>query len=531
MTAPHPGAKKYVALAAMVFAVSMMFIDQTIVSIAVPDIQNELSLSGPGIQWVINGYLLALSAFFAIGGRLADILGHRRMVLVGVTIFAASSALCGATPKGSLAEPWLIVFRVLQGFGAALLFPAALAIVVSAFPIGQRGKALAIFFGVSGGLTAVGPILGGWLTQYTWRAIFWVNIPVAIIAVVLTLLAKVHAVHRRERLDWRGAILITAGMALSVLGFQQAGAWGWDSVLTWSCIVVGFAILALFVWVELRTPVPLIKVRIFADRAFTIDNAVLFFAMMAFVPLFFFASVYAQLSLGLDAGGAGLYLLIFFAGFVVAAQIGGRMLDRIGAKRPVILGCALGAAGFALWGSKLTTLSEGSQWPYIVLAGAGIGFLLGPASTDAVNRAINASYGEVTGITQTLRNYGSSLGLAILGTTLLTLSTNKVTASLTGFGVPEDQARSVAGSLSDPGSSAAQSAGAGVPAGVRDQIVAAIQRDYAEATRTVFYGMAAALVVSFLFAIFHPGGKVEAAEPAAEEPAATRTSPDPSRSG
>ena len=167
MTAPKTGAKKYVALAAMVFAVSMMFIDQTIVSIAVPNIQEELHLSGSAIQWVINGYLLSLSAFFAFGGRLADILGHRRMVLIGVTIFAVSSALCGATPTGDAAEAWLIIFRVIQGFGAALLFPAALAIVVAAFPLRQRGRALAIFFGISGGLTAIGPILGGWLTQYT----------------------------------------------------------------------------------------------------------------------------------------------------------------------------------------------------------------------------------------------------------------------------------------------------------------------------------------------------------------------------
>ncbi len=136
MTAPQTGAKKYVALAAMVFAVSMMFIDQTIVSIAVPNIQEELHLSGSAIQWVINGYLLALSAFFALGGRLADVLGHRKMVLIGVVTFAAASALCGATPSNSLAETWLIVFRVIQGLGAALLFPAALAIVVAAFPVG-----------------------------------------------------------------------------------------------------------------------------------------------------------------------------------------------------------------------------------------------------------------------------------------------------------------------------------------------------------------------------------------------------------
>ena len=138
------------------------------------------------MQWIINGYLLSLSALFAFGGRLADIAGHRRMVVIGVVVFATASALCGATPTGSLDEAWLIVFRVIQGAGAAIMFPAALAIVLDAFPLRERGRAMAIFFAVAGGLTSIGPIAGGYLTEWTWRAIFWVNIPVAIIALFLT---------------------------------------------------------------------------------------------------------------------------------------------------------------------------------------------------------------------------------------------------------------------------------------------------------------------------------------------------------
>jgi MFS family permease len=138
-------------LAAMIFAVAMTFIDQTIVAIAIPTIQDDLSLSATGVQWVINGYLLSLSALFAFGGRLADIAGHRRMVVLGVVVFATASALCGATPTGSLDESWLIAFRVIQGGGAAIMFPAALAIVLNAFPVRQRGQAMAIFFAVAGG--------------------------------------------------------------------------------------------------------------------------------------------------------------------------------------------------------------------------------------------------------------------------------------------------------------------------------------------------------------------------------------------
>src|SRR5579884_2996295 len=167
-------ANKYLVLTAMVFAVAMTFIDQTIVAIAIPSLQRNLSLSATGSQWIINGYLLSLSALFAFGGRLGDVLGRRRMVLIGVVGFAIASACCGATPKGSFAEAWIIAFRVIQGAMAALMFPAAVAIVVASFPLRERGRATAIFFGVSGGLTAIGPLLGGYLTQWTWRAIFWI---------------------------------------------------------------------------------------------------------------------------------------------------------------------------------------------------------------------------------------------------------------------------------------------------------------------------------------------------------------------
>ena len=158
--------------------------------------------------------------------------------------------------------------------------------------------------------------------------------------------------------------------------------------------------------------------------------------MLAFIPVFFFASEYAQISLGKTASEAGLFLLYFFIGFVVAAQIGGRMLDRGGAKRPVVLGCVLAAVGFALWAGKVTELNFHTQQWYIILAGAGMGFMLGPASTDAVNRASRLSYGEATGITQTVRNYAASLGLAILGTVLVSQMRSHLTTSLIAQGLP-----------------------------------------------------------------------------------------------
>lgn len=515
MSTPAPGPSgtvarsKWLALTAMMFAVAMTFIDQTIVAIAAPDVQRELSLSSGGVTWMVNSYILALAAGFALGGRIADVLGSQRVVLAGIIGFAVSSALCGATPTTSIAEPWLILFRVTQGLSAALMIPAALAVVVAAFPIGERGKALAIFFGVSGGLTAVGPIAGGYLTQWTWRSIFWINLPIAAIAVALTIAAGIHSNARREPIDWPGAFLVALGMALSVLGFEQARSWGWDSPWTWACIIGGLIVLAVFVRYELRTEHPLIKLRIFKGRAFAVDNGVLFFCMVAFIPVFFFASVYSQVSLGYDASNAGLYLLCVFAGFAPAAQIGGKILDDRGPKPALMLGGLIGAIGFVLWAQKIHDLNLGDQWWAIALAGAGMGLLVGPASTDATNRAIDASYGEVTGITQTVRNYGSALGLAVLGTVLGHVFSRNLTDSLVGFGVPADQAALIAAGAADSTSGrAAAGTASDIPAAVQQQIQSAVAGDFATATGWVLYGMAAALGVCFLLALLHPGDKV-----------------------
>jgi EmrB/QacA subfamily drug resistance transporter len=504
---------KNLVLAAMIFAVSMIFIDQTIVSIAAPNIQRHLGLTATGVQWAINSYLLTLAAFFAFGGHLADTVGHRKIVTLGVIIFATASALCGATPSGSGAEAWLVGFRALQGLGGALMFPAALAIVVQTFPLRERGKALALFFGIAGGLTAVGPALGGFLTQWTWRAIFWVNIPVAIVALILISFAHPVTATRKERMDYRGLVLIAAGVALSIVGFQQSGTWGWTDPKTIAFIAVGLALLLVFWFVELRTESPLIDVRIFRIRPFLVENLVLGISNLVFIPVFFFMSEYAQLALGKSASSASLLLLYFFIGFVVAAQIGGRMLDRVGAKRPVVIGCVLATVGFWLWANRVTNLDSGKQIWVIMLTGAGIGFMLGPASTDAVNRASRLSYGEATGITQTVRNYAASLGLAILGSLLVSQLHGRLTDSLVAQGLPHAAASAEASSISQ--SHGGEAAGP-IPHFVR--------LDFAYATRSVFYAMMGIMAAATVVAIIglrrgRQAETVEAPAEVAESPA------------
>ncbi|GAB3590248.1 MFS transporter [Angustibacter peucedani] len=439
--------RRTVALTAMVFAVAMTFIDQTIVSVAAPRIQADLGLTSAGLHWAVNAYLVAMAALFAFGGKLADTLGARRTVTLGVVTFAVASALCGLAPTGAGAEAWLVTFRALQGAGGALMYPAALAVVVGASDATHRGRTLAMFFGIAGALTAVGPSVGGFLTAWTWRSIFWINVPVAVVALVLVARAEIRDERRPAPLDVRGLLLLVPGVATVVVGLQQSGTWGWGSPLTATALAVGAALLAAFAAVELRAAEPLVDLRAYRDRAFAVDNVVLFGAMVVFIPLFLVTSEYGQIALGRTPAQASLLLLYFFAGFVVAAQVGGRMLDRGGVRRPVVLGSVLAAVGLHGWAAHVTTLAVGPQVAFIVLVGAGLGLVIGQANTDALVHSDPAAYGQATGMTQTVRNFGSGVGLAITAAILLDRLRSGLASSLEEQGVPSGAAHRLADSI------------------------------------------------------------------------------------
>jgi EmrB/QacA subfamily drug resistance transporter len=409
----------------------------------------------------------------------------------------------------------MIFWRIVQGAGAAIMFPAALAIVVAAYPQDERGKAMAAFFGVAGGLTAVGPLAGGFLIEISWRAIFWINVPIAIAAILLNLRSNTDDTLHPAKIDYRGAVLSAGGLGLLVLGLQQASSWGWDSPATIGSIVVGLILIGFFIRTQLSTEPPLMQVRIFANKAFAADNLVLFLISIAFVPMFLFASMYSQISLGFSASNAGLYIGIFFGGFVIASQWGGRMLDQGGARRPVLLGCAIAAVGFYLWAESMPDLSSAedwNQWWRMMIAGAGTGLILGPITTDALNRAGRASYGEVTGITQTARNVGASVGLAILGTILISQNRVNIEDSFEKLGASKAQADAVAGSLTQAGGG--QASGAIAQAGSKaQQFFDAVQSSFAHSSQTIFYGMAIAMALAFIVTLVRvPPGKAPTAE-------------------
>jgi fucose permease len=336
---------------------------------------------------------------------------------------------------------------------------------------------------------------------------------VAIIALLLIWRSCIETETQKVKLDYRGAVLISGAMGLTVLGLQQSTTWGWTGARTLVCLAAGVALMVAFVAWELRTPEPLLRLQIFRDRAFSVETAALGLMSIVFVPFFFFASVYSQVALGKSASSAGIYIMYFFLGFVIMAQVGGRILDRRGAKLAVVGGCVLGAIGFYLLAGKLTHLSLGAQTVDIALAGGGLGLMLGTASTDALNRAPSTSYSEVTGITQTARNFGASLGLAVLGAILISRNDANVTHALTGAGVPPGVAHRIAASFGS-----ASSGGSG--AGQSHALVHDVQLAIAHSTHTIFYIMAAVLVVTFVLTVrWLPRGRPEPADELPPAPA------------
>jgi len=413
------GYQRYRVLWPLVPAMAMVMIDFTIVSISATTIQHDLSLSETGEEWLVTAYALSTAAFVALGGRLGDVFGHRRIVVAGILLFAGSSLLCGLVPDGGgISEVWLIVFRVLQGVGGGLLIPSATVLVLDAFPPGERGKGLSVFFIVAGLFTAIGPVAGAYLTEFwTWRAIFWINVPVALLALWELSRVELADTKRPAPIDIRGAVLIVAGMGLAVLGIQQSTVWGWGDPATIGSIVVGLALLVGFVSVERRVEAPLIDVRAMAqNRPFALDNVLTFLAFGPWLAVFFFGSVYFQVAVGQNPTEAGFSILTMFYSFFAASRIGGIWMDKGGAKRPVARGFLFATIGMVVWASELSELSRSDTLWGMLITGGGFGLILSPLNADALNRVPDAMRGQASGVIQTFRNFGSAVGMAVMGT-------------------------------------------------------------------------------------------------------------------
>jgi EmrB/QacA subfamily drug resistance transporter len=404
--------RKWWILAAMTGSLSMIMIDQTVVSVALPRMQADLGMTTTGAQWVVNSFMLSLASFLAVGGRLGDTLGRPRAFIAGVALFALASAVCGLAET----QTQIVCGRVLQGMGAALMQPASAAMVIGAFHPSERGRAMALYAGISMGLMAMGPLIGGLLTQYlSWRYAFHINQPVAVWAIVMTCVAKPADRPDPQTINWPNLGIFLLGLPCVVLAMQQGNDWGWTSAPVAAAGGWGLALSVIFIVRERRSAAPLLRLSLFRDRAFAAETFLLASIQGAMTSNVVFGSIFLQRVLGFSPSRAGASLLCLITPVLVMAQLSGRYYDKHGVRTPAVTGAGLIFASMAYQSLALRFSQFAWIVPGLVLFGIGIGCIMTPVNTDALSRAPNLARGQASGLIQTTRQVGGSMGLAAFG--------------------------------------------------------------------------------------------------------------------
>jgi len=412
----------------------MVVLDVSIVNVALPSIGRELHYSATGLQWVVNAYVLTFAGFLLLGGRAADLFGRRRVFVAGLGLFTLASLAGGAAQTAG----WLTAARAVQGIGGALLSPATLTIIVTTFPPDRRARALGIWSAVAGAGGAAGSILGGILTSaLSWRWVLFVNIPIGVVATIaalawLTETARSgHDAEPARRLDVAGAVTVTAGLGVLIYAIVGTESHPWGSAQTVALLAAAAILLAVFAVIELRLArVPLVPLDLFRSRSVSGANAVMFLVGAAFFSMWYFLSLYLQNVLGYSALRAGTAFVPMAIMIIVGAQASSRLLPLAGVRPLLMTGTLLAAAGFA-WMSRIDP--HASYWGWVLGPGCIIALALGvlftPLAVAATAGVPAHQAGLASGVLNTSRQVGGSLGLAILAT----VATDR-TAALAGLG-------------------------------------------------------------------------------------------------
>ena len=413
--APLTQRQKLFALALLATTQFVIVLDAAIVNVALPTIGGDLKISQDNLAWVVNAYVLTFGGFLLLGGRLADMLGRRRMFIGGLFVFGLASLLGGlATSEGLL-----VAARALQGFGGAMLAPAALSMVTTTFAEGsERNRALGVWGAVSGSGGAAGVLLGGVLTEYLgWEWVFWVNFPIAIGAAVLA--PRMLRESRRESdtrtFDVAGAFTVTAGLAALVFALVDANAAGWESTQTIGLLIASVLLIGIFVVIEQRSAAPLVPFRIFRSRTLTGSNITALLIGAALFSMFFFISLYMQQVLGYDALKAGLSYLPLAIFIIISAGVASQLVTKVGFKPVLVSGMALIAIAL-VWFAQV---SVGDSYVAAILgpsilAAIGLGFAFVPVTIGAVSGVSPGDSGLASGLINTAQQVGGALGLAVL---------------------------------------------------------------------------------------------------------------------
>jgi EmrB/QacA subfamily drug resistance transporter len=421
--------RRWWTLGAMCFALFMVMLDNTVVNVALPSIQRDLHASLSSLEWTVNAYTLTFAVLIVTGGRLGDIFGRRRMFLFGVVVFGLSSLVLGFAPNDTA----LVAFRAIQGIGAAFMMPATLSIITQAFPPEQRGTAIGTWAGVSALALAIGPVVGGFLTQdVSWRAIFFINPPIAVGAVAVTLFATRESRDETvgKAVDVKGIAALTLGLTALVLALVEGNNWGWGSARIISLFALAAVALVAFVLIELRIRVPMLDFSFFRSRTSLGANLVGFIVTFAMFAQFFFLTLYMQNVLHYSPLGAGIRFLPSTLVIIVMGPLAGRLTDRVGPRPPMTLGLVIVGAALLIQ-SRLTVHSGyGLLLPGFVLMGMGMGMVMSPMSTAAMNAVDRTKAGAASGVLAMSRMIGSTFGVAVMGALVTTIGRAKIDSSL-----------------------------------------------------------------------------------------------------
>ncbi len=428
------------ALLVIAGAQLMVVLDATIVNIALPHIQSALGFSPTSLTWVLNAYTLAFGGFLLLGGRAGDILGRRRMFIVGIVVFAGASLLGGFATS----QWWLLSARVLQGIGGAIASPTALALVTTTFAQGpERNRAFGVYAAVSGAGAAIGLILGGVLTStLSWRWVLFVNVPIGIaLAVAAPLVLNESERKRESRFDMAGALTSTLGVSILVYGFIHAASDGWTDTVTLFAFLLALVLLVAFVVIEIRSPEPLMPMRLFADRNRSGSYAVMLLTAAALFAMFFFLTQFVQDILGYSPLKAGFAFLPVSIVIVIVAQIVSRVISKVGPRWLIVGGMALSSVGLG-WFATLTPTSTymGTLLPAMTIMAAGLAMVFVPVTLTAVANVTPTDSGIASAMLNVSQQIGGTLGLSILITVFATAFKSFLTDHAPAVPVPPNSA-------------------------------------------------------------------------------------------
>lgn len=409
--------RKWWVLFAVTSAISMIFVDITVLPVALPSIQRTLDISELGLQWIVNSYTLAITLFVLLSGRLADRIGYRVIFLSGLGLFTLGSVLCAM----SWFEAWFVISRFIQGIGASLLLPTASVIVFQVFPAHQRGKALGLYVSISSVFLALGPFIGGVLSQYfSWRLVFIINVPIAIVGTLLTLYSVPKIPGKKKPFDLVGFLMLFVGVTCLVVPLMQVKEWGWTSPLFLGVGAVGAIVLTLLYTLKRKVDDPFFDFKLLRNRNYTGALLSILFTQITMMVTVFWA-IYFQNVFGYTPSQAGAISLISNAPIMIAAPIGGHLFDKYGPRIPLTVGFCLMIGSLFWFLQNIDNRSLPIILSAIVPFGCSIPLILNPSFTNALAEVEFEKRGLASGKITMFRQLGGTVGLALLGSAFLTM--------------------------------------------------------------------------------------------------------------